>query len=90
MGTRVRIVVAEGSVERSIWRTVGTGGSFGCNPLRMTVGIGKADRIVRVEAHWPRSGVVESFAGLEIGAAYRLVEGKGAPERFALPTFARR
>ncbi len=90
MGARVRVVVQEGLVERSIWRTVGTGGSFGCNPLRMTIGLGRADRIVRVEAHWPRSGVVESFSGLEVGSAYRLVEGKGAPERFVLPTFAKR
>ena len=90
MGTRIRVVVEERGVERSIWRTVGTGGSFGCNPLRMTIGIGKADRIVRVEAHWPRSGVVESFSGLEPGSAYRLVEGKGAPEPFVLPTFAAR
>jgi len=45
---------------------------------------------VRVEAHWPRSGVVESFSGIEVGAAYRLVEGKGAPEPFVLSAFVPR
>jgi hypothetical protein len=90
MGTRVRVVIEEAGVERSIWRVVGTGGSFGCNPLRMTIGIGKAERIVRVEAHWPRSGEVQTWTGIEPSSSYQLTEGAPEPVLVALPTFAAR
>src|SRR5205823_7652673 len=38
IGARVRVVVRDGGGTRSIARTVGSGGSFGANPLRQEIG----------------------------------------------------
>ena len=44
---------------RSIYRQVGSGGSFGGSPLRQTIGLGRAERIERVEVLWPRTGATQ-------------------------------
>ncbi len=75
LGSRLRIVVADANGERTIHRVVGTGGSFGANPLRQTIGLGKATRVVRIEVEWQRSGRVQQFAAAELDCAYEIVEG---------------
>ncbi len=80
IGARVRIVVedADGS-ERAIARTIGTGGSFGANPLRPTIGLGAAQRIVAVEIRWPRAGAsTQRMTGIELDSRVRVVEDQPA------------
>ena len=68
IGARVRVVARTASGERSIYRTVGTGGSFGSSPLEVHVGLGDARGIDRVEVRWPRAGGgIETFTGLAPG-----------------------
>jgi len=43
----------QSNTTRSIYRTVGSGGSFGASPLQQHIGLGKAAQIVSIEILWP-------------------------------------
>ncbi len=65
IGARIKITVANEKGEpRSIYRTVGSGGSFGASPLAQHIGLGKAARIVQLEVWWPASNTRQTFAGV--------------------------
>ena len=59
IGARIKVTVKnEGGPKhsdetRSIYRTVGSGGSFGASPLEQHIGLGKAAQIVSIEILWP-------------------------------------
>lgn len=86
IGARIRVTVSRAQGERVIYRTVNTGGSFGCNPLRQEIGIGDATGIKSVEIRWPGSGTTQTLAGLELDAFYRVREDAKSAERVALKT----
>ena len=85
IGTRVRIDLEGSAGPRSIYLRVGTGATFGGNPLRVEAGLGRADRIVGVEITWAGSGTVQSFDDLALDRAYRIVEGSAEPSPLELP-----
>lgn len=77
IGARLKIVVQEnGSAERLITRTVSTGGSFGANPLRQHIGIGKATNVARLEVQWPVTGKTQSFTNVAVNQLYAVNEDK--------------
>jgi len=57
-------VVNEGNPPRDIYRTVGSGGSFGAAPYEQHIGLGKSARIQSMEVWWPASGTRQSFSGV--------------------------
>ncbi len=66
IGSRIHLIVQnEGHARRSIYRTVGSGGSFGANPIQQHIGLGKSAKIVRLEVWWPASNSRQSFANVE-------------------------
>src|SRR5262245_59354780 len=67
IGARVRVVVQrqDGS-ERSIYRTVSTGGSFGSSSIQEEIGLGDGTKILRVEVFWPAAGQTQMFKGLPL------------------------
>jgi hypothetical protein len=66
IGARIKLTVEnEGKGTRSIYRTVGSGGSFGASPLQQHVGLGKDARIVDLEIWWPTSNTRQHFHNLE-------------------------
>ena len=77
IGARIRAVVVdeESGRRRSIYRHVNSGGSFGGNPLRQTLGLGQASRIERLEIRWPATGVTQAFADVPADRAIHVVEG---------------
>jgi len=85
IGARVHVVVREGDVERDIYRCIGTGASFGSNPLRQTIGLGAADELVSVDVRWPRLSPPEVFEGLAMDAAFTVTEGTHRAVSLALP-----
>ena len=85
IGARIKVVINEESGEREIHRSLGSGGSFGANPLRVYVGLGEADSIGRVEILWPGKGVPEEFRGFELNRIYQLKEGTGIPDELTVP-----
>ncbi len=88
IGARIKITVKRPGGERVIHRTVNSGGSFGCNPLRQEIGIGDATEISSIQIRWPGSGTVQTLSRLDRDACYRIREGEKTPERVALKTFS--
>lgn len=66
IGARIQVTVEnEGRGRRSVYRTVGSGGSFGANPIQQHIGLGKSARIVQLEVWWPASKSRQSFTNVE-------------------------
>jgi hypothetical protein len=62
LGARIAVTVQnpDGST-RSIYRTVGSGGSFGASPLQQHIGLGRISKILTVEVTWPVSKTHQVF-----------------------------
>jgi hypothetical protein len=75
IGTRIRIDTEGPAGRRTSYRRVNTGGSFGANPLRQTIGLGKAERILAVEVYWPTSGITQRTEQVPLDALVRFTEG---------------
>ena len=81
IGARIKVTAGG----RVIYRTVGSGGSFGASSFRVYVGLGDADAVREIEILWP-SGLRQTLPGPPIGVSYKLVEG-GQFEPLVLPSF---
>jgi hypothetical protein len=88
IGARLRVVVQTETGERSLYRTVGSGGSFGAGPLRQEIGLGRATIIKRVEIFWPVTGLTQVVAGLEPNHCYQIREGVEAAVPVPLKSFS--
>src|SRR5580704_3390373 len=65
IGARIHVTVEnEGKSLRSIYRTVGSGGSFGASPLQQHIGLGKSAKIASLEIWWPESGTKQTFSNI--------------------------
>ena len=89
IGARIRAVVDDErrGGRRSIYRHVNSGGSFGGNPLRQTLGLGGASRIERLEIHWPATGVTQTFTDVPMDRAIHVVEDEPSYSTPALRSF---
>ena len=87
IGARIRLDVEEQGKPRTIFKTVNSGGTFGANPLRQTVGLGRAPKIRRLEVLWPTTGETQVFRDVPADGFIRIVEGEGRYRRLSLPTF---
>jgi hypothetical protein len=76
IGARIHIRIMDGGKERDIYRWVGSGGSFGANPLAQHVGLGDAERIAFVEVTWPIDGSVQRFTDLPVETFLEIREGE--------------
>ena len=86
-GARIEVRVATGAEERSVHAVCSTGGSFGTSPLLQTIGLGAADRIVRVAIRWPGSDTRQEVTGLELDALFEVTEGVATPRRIERKPF---
>lgn len=80
IGARIRADIEEPddkglATRRSIYRHVNSGGSFGCNPLRQHLGIGRAQEILKLEIYWPASDTRQIFEHVAPDRLVRIVEG---------------
>jgi len=75
IGARIKLMVTERGNSREIYRHVNSGGSFGANPLRQTIGIGNAERIDSVQIDWPASETRQVFTDVRSGQAIHIREG---------------
>jgi hypothetical protein len=87
IGARIHAVIEENGTERAIHRRITSGGSFGCNPLREFIGLGKANHIRRLEIYWPTSDQTQVFETLLPNEFIRITEGKNALEVLTRTTF---
>jgi len=65
IGARIKITVENrGQGVRSIYRTVGSGGSFGASPLEQHIGLGKSATIRSIDIFWPVSATHQVFSNV--------------------------
>jgi hypothetical protein len=76
IGARIRAEIVDDGVRRSVYRHVNSGGTFGGNPLRQTLGLGKASRIEVLEIFWPTTGLTQTFTDVPVDQIVRIVEGE--------------
>ena len=88
IGARIQIVIEEDGQERSIYRHVNSGGSFGSNPLRQSIGLGKASKIVKLEVYWPTTGVTQTFSSIPLDQTIQVTEGQAEFEVLDVPRMA--
>jgi tetratricopeptide (TPR) repeat protein len=75
VGAHLQITVEnDGKNRRSLYRTVGSGGSFGASPFEQHVGLGPKARVVSVEVSWPASGTHQTFTGVAKNQAIEIRE----------------
>ncbi len=60
---------------REIFKHVNSGGSFGANPLRQTIGLGRASRISKLEVYWPKTDITQTFFEVPLDQHIEIVEG---------------
>lgn len=87
VGARIRVIVATANGVRSIYKTVGSGGSFGASPLRQEIGLGRATAIRAVEIFWPATGKTQVVRGLRMDRWYTIREGGAGATPISLRPF---
>jgi tetratricopeptide (TPR) repeat protein len=64
IGAKIKVTVKNGTETRAVYRTVGSGGSFGASPLEQHMGLGKSAEIVGLEIQWPGDAQPQRFASM--------------------------
>ena len=75
IGTRLHVRLATPVGERSVYRWVSTGGSFGGSPLEQCIGLGDATEILALDLVWPTTGQTQTFNEVPLDASVRVEEG---------------
>ena len=88
LGARIRVIVSTSTGERSIHRTVSTGGSFGASPFRKSVGLGQAESIKAIEIFWPATGRTQRLPGVPMDRFYKIREGDPLALPYQVRTFS--
>ncbi len=87
IGARIRLDLTESGAARSIYRQIGSGSSFGANPLRAEIGLAAAATVDRLEVHWPTSGETQIFSDVPADRFYRITEGTDRIDTLARESF---
>ena len=74
LGARIRVDVTENGKDRTIYKHVNSGGSFGANPMRQTIGLGRASAIRRLEIFWPTTNSIQSFYDVGMNQFVKITE----------------
>ena len=76
IGARIHAEVIENGTQRSIYKHVNSGGGFGANPLRQTIGLGKASKIDVLAIFWPSTGLTQTFRNVPVDQFIQIIEGE--------------
>ncbi len=61
---------------RTIHKWVGSGGSFGANPLRSEIGLGDSDAITSITIDWPTPESRQVLRDVAMDQKIRVIEGE--------------
>lgn len=75
IGARIKLTVTEDGKQRTIFRDVSSGGSFGSNPYRQEIGLGKSMLVDTLEVMWPVSGQTQKFFNIKARQFIKITEG---------------
>jgi len=87
IGAKLKITFTENGEQRTMYREVNSGGSFGSNPLQQHIGIGKATMVDEVQVQWPVTGKTQVFKNLTAGKYFKIKEGVNTLSTFKLNQF---
>lgn len=87
-GARIALTFKDRGTTRHVYRTVGYGSSFGGNPLRQHIGVGKAGSIEKIEILWPVSKTTQVFTNVPVDRAFHVKEGTSKLEPRSYRQFA--
>lgn len=88
VGARIQITVENGGqAARTIYRTVGSGSSFGGNPMEQHIGLGPAARIVGLDVWWPASNTRQHFSQVARNQFIEIKESTNEYRRLVRPSF---
>jgi hypothetical protein len=74
IGAKIRVTLPDGSIR---YREVNGGGSFGASPLEQHIGLGKAERIAKLEVIWPATAATtQSFTDVPPNQRIVIREGE--------------
>ena len=81
IGARIQLIVENSTNERSIYRHISNGSSFGENPFTVEIGILKNERIKKLIIDWP-SGQTDEYENINPNSYYLVKEGSQNPQLF--------
>ncbi|HVU57665.1 MAG TPA: CRTAC1 family protein [Puia sp.] len=84
IGAHIALSFREEGIKRTVHMDVNSGGSFGCNPFRKEIGIGKASIIDELAITWPTTGTVQVFKDIKPCQFITIREGKDQIEKLNL------
>lgn len=84
IGAHIAVTFRENGRRRTVYMDINSGGSFGANPLRKEIGIGKADKIDQLRITWPTTGIVQEFNYIMPNQFLKIKEGNDQPEKMDL------
>jgi hypothetical protein len=84
IGSRIKISFKENGIQRSVYRDVNSGGSFGSSPLRREIGIGQAVMIDEITVIWAGSNTTQTFRNIQPNQCIKITEGKDTVEKVPL------
>jgi len=84
IGSRIKVTFTENGVQRSVYKDVNSGGSFGSNPLRQEIGIGQAKKIDEIEIRWAGSNTIQRLTNILPCQFLKITEGNDTPEEIHL------
>jgi len=88
IGARIAVtVVNPGKEARTIYKAVGSGGSFGASPFQQHIGLGKSARIEKIEIFWPASKTRQTFTGVAPNQFLEIKESATSPVKLDRPSF---
>ncbi|WP_162051767.1 CRTAC1 family protein [Pontibacter pamirensis] len=75
IGTRLKITLTDQGKQRTLYRDINSGGSFGASPLRAEIGLGMASKIDKMEVTWPGSNRTQVFENITANQFIQITEG---------------
>ncbi len=85
IGAHIAVTVEDATGRRTVYRTVGSGGSFGASPLTQHIGLGRVTRIVDVEIWWPTSNTRQRLADVPKNQTLQIEEFARTHTKLARP-----
>ena len=76
IGSRIKVTFTENGTQRSVYKDVNSGGSFGSSPLQQEIGIGQAKLIDEIKIRWAGSQTVQQFKNVAPNQFLHITEGR--------------
>jgi hypothetical protein len=87
LGARIHVELKAPAGTRSIYRTIGTNGSFGGNSLVETIGLADVKSVARLTVSWPTSKTTQTFGDISADQAIEVTEGTDSFKVLSQPRF---